>query len=249
MNKTYTVFGFKTVESGVKKGLVYNIFQDVNQKYDLMNDLMCFGLHRMWKNQVLKEIYPLENKIILDVAGGTGDISRIIRNKNSKNKIFICDINKHMLKSGIDKFVDKNIDIRDIYWICGDAEKLPIKDNCIDFYVVAFGMRNFSNIDVALQEAYRVLKPGGKFICLEFSTIDSFLLNTLYKQYLDKVIPKIGKIVAKNEEAYQYLADSIQTFPNQEDFAKIIKDANFIKINFKNLTKGIVSIHTAFKSI
>ncbi|CAK8163469.1 Ubiquinone/menaquinone biosynthesis C-methyltransferase UbiE [Candidatus Xenohaliotis californiensis] len=246
----YSVFGFQRIKNSLKRKLVDDIFCSVSKKYDLMNDLMSFGIHRVWKKQMIEEIYPLDNKIILDVAGGTGDIAALLKNIGNNNMIIVCDINAKMMQVGRKKFEsDDFIEINDIVWINGDAETLPIKSNAIDFYLISFGIRNFNNINAALLDAYRVIQPGGKFVCLEFSDVANPLFDFMYKKYLDKIIPFIGSIVAKDKDAYQYLADSIQTFPSQDQFASMIEDVGFIDVDFKSLSLGIAAIHTAFKPV
>lgn len=242
-------FGFEKVTSEEKRLRVDGIFSDVANNYDLMNDLMSAGVHRLWKDEFCRMV-PNLNSTILDVAGGTGDISfRLKANGKKQNrdpKIIVCDINYEMLKICKDRAIDNNI-LTNFDLIVGDAENLPFPDNSFDYYTIAFGIRNVINIDNALKEAYRVLKPTGKFLCLEFSKVDNDFVRPLYNFYSFSLIPKIGNFIAKNEGAYKYLAESINLFPNQEDFKTMIQHAGFSDVNYKNLTFGIASIHYGFK--
>ena len=231
-----------------KSAFVHNVFSAVADKYDLMNNLMSFGVHHFWKNELLKEINLQDSFALLDVAGGTGDIAARVLKKYNSSKVTICDNNFSMIEKGIVKTT--NAGHVNIKWLCGDAEKLPLPSDHYDYYTIAFGIRNVANIDFALEEAYRVLKPGGKFICLEFSKVeDSLLLSKIYEMYSDYIIPLLGKVVAGNKEAYQYLVDSIREFPVQEKFSGLISDAGFININFRNLSCGITAIHSAWKVV
>ena len=207
---------------------------------------MSFGIHHFWKNELIKEINLKDGFLLLDVAGGTGDIASRVLKKFDSSEVTICDNNFSMIERGIKKTT--NAGHADITWLCGDAEKLPISDEQYDYYTIAFGIRNVSNIEFALEEAYRVLKPGGKFVCLEFSEIkDSLLFSKVYDMYSDYIIPLLGKVVTGHKEAYQYLVDSIRAFPPQEEFAKLISNAGFSNVSFRNLTCGITAIHNAWK--
>ena len=238
-------FGFEKVTSNQKRFLVDEVFSDIANKYDLMNDLMSFGVHRLWKDEFCSLIPNLAGTI-LDVAGGTGDIAfRIKQNKDPH--IIVCDINQEMLKVCRDKAIDKNI-LKKLDIIVGDAEKLPFQDNSFDYYTVAFGIRNMLSIEKTLKEAYRVLKPTGKFLCLEFSKVQHDIMRPLYDLYSFNLIPTIGNFVAKNQGAYKYLAESISLFPDQEDFKTMIQTAGFSDVSYKNLTFGVAAIHHGFKS-
>lgn len=229
-----------------KHRLVKDIFSSVANKYNLMNNLMSCGIHHCWKQELVKEINLKKHFTLLDVAGGTGDVTMRVLGKCTQCEVTICDNNLEMIEQGLINTTNKGY--VNINWVCGDAEKLPFSSNTYDYYTVAFGMRNFSNIELALKEAYRILKPNGRFICLEFSHIeDNFLLSKLYRLYSDFIIPTLGKMVTGNKEAYQYLVDSIQAFPTQEQFVELISKAGFIGSNFRNLNNGIAAIHTAFK--
>lgn len=242
-------FGFQKVSSEQKRSLVDGVFSGVANKYDIMNDFMSFGIHRLWKDEFCRMI-PNMNAKILDVAGGTGDIAFRLKNKakiqNKNLHITVSDINADMLKVCKDRAIDQNI-INDFEVVVADAEKLPFEDNSFDYYTIAFGIRNVISIENVLAEAYRVLKPTGKFLCLEFSRVENEFLKPLYNFYSFSVIPKIGKYVADNAEAYRYLAESISLFPDQEKFKTMIQKAGFSNVAYNNLTFGIAAIHYGFK--
>ncbi|MDA9163672.1 bifunctional demethylmenaquinone methyltransferase/2-methoxy-6-polyprenyl-1,4-benzoquinol methylase UbiE [Rickettsiaceae bacterium] len=243
-------FGFEKVTSKEKRSLVDGVFSDVANKYDLMNDVLSFGIHRLWKDEFCRMIPNLNSKI-LDVAGGTGDIAfRIKENGKRQNydpHVTVCDINEDMLKECKDRAINRNI-LKNLDIIVGDAEKLPFPDNSFDYYTIAFGIRNIINIENALTEAYRVLKPTGKFLCLEFSKVPNDLMSKLYDFYSFNIMPSIGGCVAQNKDAYKYLAESIALFPSQEDFKTMIQKAGFSDVNYKNLNFGVAAIHHGFKS-
>jgi ubiquinone/menaquinone biosynthesis methyltransferase len=247
-NKTH--FGFKEVDRDQKSGLVKNIFSNVAKKYDLMNDLMSAGTHRLWKNSMIKHIDFFDNIKIIDVAGGTGDIAfRIAKNAQEKNlnyQIEVVDINPQMLEVGRSRAVDMNL-FSHLNFIEGDGEKLNFADESFDVFTIAFGIRNFTNIEKGLQEAHRVLKKGGKFICLEFSKVEDIFLQKIYDTYSFKIIPKIGEVVLKDQNSYQYLVESIRKFPDQKSFKKLIENAQFSRVGYQNLTFGACAIHYGFK--
>ena len=247
-NKTH--FGFKEVDREQKSGLVKNIFSNVAKKYDLMNDLMSAGTHRLWKNSMIKHIDFFDNIKIIDVAGGTGDIAfRIAKNAQEKNlnyHIEVVDINPQMLEVGRSRAVDMNLFSR-LNFIEGDGEKLNFADESFDIFTIAFGIRNFTNIEKGLQEAYRVLKKGGKFICLEFSKVEDIFLQKIYDTYSFKIIPKIGEVILKDQDSYQYLVESIRKFPDQKSFKKLTENAGFSRVGYQNLTFGACAIHYGFK--
>lgn len=247
-NKTH--FGFKTVNKDEKSHLVKDIFSGVAKKYDLMNDLMSGGIHRLWKKNMVNEIdFYKKNQHykIIDLAGGTGDIAFRIAKKakdlDIKTTIDIVDINQEMLDVGKDRAVDNNI-YSNLNFSCQDGEKLSFNDNEFDYFTIAFGIRNFTNIDKALKEAKRVLKPGGKFICLEFSKVNDYFLQKIYDKYSFNVIPKIGQIILKDRDSYQYLVESIRKFPNQDKFKNMIEEAGFKNVKYQNLSAGIAAIHS-----
>ena len=226
-----------------EKGLVQNVFDDVYDRYDLMNDLMSFGIHRLWKKNLLNMMNPTSNSKLADVACGTGDIAKLFLNNFSKENSVTCvDPNKNMIKKGKQKLKNfKNID-----WIIASAEKLPLKNNSYDYYTISFGIRNTKNLTKALKEAYRVLKPGGRFFCLEFSKIQNQNLDFLYKKY-SKLIPSLGKIILGKKEPYEYLIKSIESFVSQDELINLMIKNGFKKCEYRNLSGGIVSIHSGWK--
>lgn len=249
-----THFGFKTVDKDSKQGLVRNVFDSVAQKYDIMNDVMSGGLHRLWKNDMIRVLRPTAGMKLLDVAGGTGDIAfRFLEAANRRQKdagtpaeVTVCDINASMLEVGRDRAIDRGI-LHHIEWVCGNAESLSFPDNSFDAYSIAFGIRNVTNIDKALAEAYRVLKPGGRFLCLEFSKLDMPLLSDLYDSYSFHILPRFGQMITGDRESYQYLVESIRQFPPQEAFKKLIEDAGFQRVTYRNMTGGVVALHSGWK--
>lgn len=244
-----TSFGYKEVRKEDKKNLVNEVFSSVASKYDVMNDLMSGGLHRLWKKKVLEEITD-PSGALLDMASGSGDLAISFYKKcrdqfNVKPNITASDANKEMLEIGRNKALDEGI--IDINYEVSFAEKLPFKDNSFDYYLVSFGIRNFTDMEAALKEAKRVLKPGGKFICLEFSKINDGLISKIYDFYSMNIIPKIGKAVTGDEDSYQYFVESIRKFPSKEAFKNMIEKAGFSNVNYYNMTFDIVSIHTGIK--
>ncbi len=226
-----------------KKGLVQNVFDQVYDQYDLMNDLMSLGIHRLWKKNLIHMMNPLSTQKLIDVACGTGDIAKLyLDNVNKSAQITCVDPNNGMIKKGKQKLnAFKNLN-----WVIAPAEKLPIADNLFDFYTISFGLRNTKSLDKALKEAYRVLKPGGRYLCLEFSKVQNSNLDFIYKNY-SKLIPKIGKIVAGEKKAYEYLVNSIEKFINQDQLIFLMKKNGFEKCTYRNLSGGIVSIHSGWK--
>jgi len=225
------------------KRLVKRVFQDVFDKYDLMNDLMSLGIHRLWKKNFIHWLNPQKNTTLIDVASGTGDIAKLYLNKiNYKGYVSCVDENKGMLNLNKRKF-KRNANVK---WFCNSAEKLPFKNNHFDYYTISFGIRNVSNFNKALSEAFRVLKPGGRFMCLEFSKIQNSHLDKIYQLY-SKNIPKIGKFIVGNSKPYNYLISSIEDFYNQEELLELIKKNKFYKSEYRNLSGGVVAIHSAWK--
>ena len=226
-----------------RKRLVKRVFQDVFYKYDLMNDLMSLGIHRLWKKNFIHWLNPQKNTTLIDVASGTGDIAKLYLNKiNYKGSVCCVDENKAMLDLNKRKFkVNDNIK-----WFCSSAEDLPFKNNYFDYYTISFGIRNVSNLNRTLKEAYRVLRPGGRFLCLEFSKVKNEILNKFYKTY-SKSIPQVGKFVLGKSAPYEYLINSIEEFYSQDEFFDKIKEQNFENVSYKNLSGGIVAIHSAWK--
>ena len=226
-----------------KKGLVQNVFNQVYDRYDLMNDFMSLGIHRLWKKSLLNMMNPSSNQNLIDVACGTGDIAKLfVKHVNKLSPISCVDPNKGMISKGKEKLSK----FKNINWIISPAEKIPLSENLFDFYTISFGLRNTANIDKALSEAYRVLKPGGRFLCLEFSKIQNTNLETLYKNY-SKLIPSIGKFVVGEKQPYEYLIKSIEDFLNQEELIDAMVKNNFKKCTYRNLSGGIVSIHSGWK--
>ena len=251
---TQVDFGFKKVDASEKQNLVREVFDNVAPKYDLMNDLMSGGMHRLWKDKMVNEIKfndKNKNYKIIDVAGGTGDIAfRILQKAKKQNinaEIEISDINTEMLEVGKQRSINRNF-FSKLKFTPADGQNLPFADNSFDYYTIAFGIRNFTDIGKGLSEAYRVLKPGGKFICLEFSQVNNLILSKIYSLYSFNVIPKIGKFIAKDEASYQYLVESIKKFPGQEKFKKMIMNTGFKSSNYNNLSFGTVAIHTGVKN-
>ena len=226
-----------------KTGLVQNVFYNVYDKYDLMNDFMSLGIHRIWKRNLMSWMNPSKDKILVDVACGTGDLGKLFLNLTDENcKIYCVDPNSGMISKGKEKLKTyKNID-----WLIAPAEKLPIKDSSCDYYTISFGLRNTKNLHKTLAEAHRVLKPGGRFLCLEFSKIQNSNLDFIYKNY-SKLIPLVGKAVIGKKEPYEYLVKSIEEFINQEELIDLMKKNNFINCSYRNLSGGIVAIHSGWK--
>ncbi len=245
-NPESTQFGERPVTPEEKTTLVRGVFDSVADNYDLMNDFMSGGLHRLWKDSFVRRIRPKNGQKFLDVAGGTGDIAFRIKKRAPKADITVFDLNPNMLDVGRDRAIDKGW-INDFEWITGNAAALPFEDNSFDVYTIAFGLRNVTLIDEALREAARVLKPGGRFFCLEFSHVRQPILAKAYDLYSYNVIPRIGKAVAKDEESYQYLVESIRKMPKQEALVERTEAAGLKNCGFSNLSAGIVAIHTGTK--
>jgi len=226
-----------------KTEIVNSVFDSVSKKYDLMNDLMSFGIHRLWKNDLVSWMKPQNDSMVIDVASGTGDLAKIISKKtNNKNKIYCIEPNKNMLLEGKEKLKS----FKNINWKLAPAEKLPFKEETFDFYTISYGIRNVSDINLCLSEAYRVLKPGGRFLCLEFSKVKNEMLNLFYKKY-SKVIPILGKLMVGKREPYDYLVGSIEKFYNQEELSSLMKKNKFSQVEFRNLSNGISAIHSGWK--
>ena len=226
-----------------KSEIVTEVFQDVFDKYDLMNDIMSLGIHRLWKKRFINWLNPQKNTKLIDVASGTGDVAKLFLEKiNYKGDVSCVDENKKMLDLSKKKFKNKN----NVKWYCNNAEKLPFKENHFEYYTISFGIRNIENIDNALIEAFRVLKPGGRFMCLEFSKVKNEIFNKFYQIY-SKSIPKVGKIIVGKSKPYEYLVNSIEEFYSQEELVKLLHKHNFKKISYRNLNGGIVAIHSGWK--
>ena len=226
-----------------KKGLVKSVFDQVYDRYDLMNDLMSLGIHRIWKKNLLNMINPSKNQNLIDVACGTGDIAKLFLNHTSNDSNVTCvDPNKGMIKKAKEK-LNKH---KNLNWVMAPAEKLPFSGNSFDIYTISFGLRNTKNLDIALKEAYRVLKPGGRYFCLEFSKIENSNLDFIYKSY-SKLIPSIGRYIVGQKEPYEYLIKSIDNFLNQKELIYLMKKNGFQMCKYRNLSGGIVSIHSGWK--
>ena len=226
-----------------KNKLVNSVFSQVYKKYDLMNDIMSLGVHRVWKEKFIDWMNPQPNTKLIDVASGTGDIANLFFTKSDGTGEVICvEPNKEMLSRGKIKLKK----YKSVKWINSSAESIPIEGDTFDYYSISYGIRNVSDINKVLKEAFRVLKPGGRFMCLEFSKIDNEILNFLYKQY-SKTIPYIGKFIVGSDKPYKYLIDSIDKFYNQKELSKLIKDNGFSNVEFRNVSNGISAIHSGWK--
>jgi demethylmenaquinone methyltransferase/2-methoxy-6-polyprenyl-1,4-benzoquinol methylase len=250
MTEPQATFGYQDVPPAEKPKLVRGVFDRVASRYDLMNDLMSAGVHRLWKDAVAARLNPQPGETIIDCAGGTGDMARRYaalahkaaqRRGGSAAKIVVVDYNAEMIAAGRARGDDA-----DIAWAVGDAQSLPLPDACADAYSIAFGIRNVTDISSALREARRVLKPGGRFLCLEFSRPPAPALARAYDAYSFKVIPAVGELVAKDRASYQYLVESIRRFPDQQTFARLIREAGFGQVGYANFTGGVAALHTGW---
>jgi demethylmenaquinone methyltransferase/2-methoxy-6-polyprenyl-1,4-benzoquinol methylase len=244
--KSEASFGFARVAQDAKQGLVNDVFARVAPRYDLMNDLMSGGLHRLWKSDLVSWLAPPKSAVpyaVLDVAGGTGDIAlRVLDASGPGTSAVICDISAEMIEIG-----RRRREGRRLSFVRGNAESLPFPDRSFDAYTVAFGMRNLTHLKPALDEAYRVLKPGGRFLCLEFSSVEMPLLDALYDAYSFNAIPVLGGLVAGDSASYRYLVESIRRFPDQKTFTQMIENAGFERVRHRNLTGGIAAIHSGWR--
>jgi demethylmenaquinone methyltransferase/2-methoxy-6-polyprenyl-1,4-benzoquinol methylase len=245
-------FGFREVPAERKSSLVRGVFESVADRYDLMNDLMSGGIHRLWKHTMIDWLHPRAGQQFVDVAGGTGDVAlrvfqRIgVEGVAAGSRIVVCDLTPAMLAIGRDRTLDRGV-LRGIEWINGDAERLPFADRTFDGYTIAFGLRNVTRLGAALMEARRVLKPGGHFLCLEFSHVAMPILDRLYDLYSFQILPMLGQMVTQDRSAYQYLVESIRQFPRQDDLSRRIASAGFDRVAFRNLTGGIAALHSAWR--
>src|SRR5437763_4043608 len=244
-----THFGYRRVPEEAKAPLVRALFDSVAERYDLMNDLMSAGIHRWWKSEMIAWLNPRPGQRLLDIAGGTGDVARRALPRlapEAGGAVVVCDANRQMLEIGRARAIDDGI-LAGIEWLCGDAEDLPVADRSFDLYTIAFGLRNVTRIERALAEARRVLKPGGRFLCLEFAPEVSPPLQPLYDLYSFQVLPLLGQIVTGNREAYAYLVESIRHFPPQSELSELIAAAGLDRPRFRNLTGGIAALHSAWR--
>lgn len=240
-------FGFEEVEPAAKASMVKSVFDRVASRYDLMNDIMSGGVHRLWKEAMLDWLMPRPGMHCLDVAGGTGDIAlRLLERTGGGARVTLVDINPSMLSAGRDRALDAGR-VSGIDWIAGDAMRLPLPDASVDTFTIAFGIRNVTRIDRAVAEARRVLRPGGRFLCLEFSRVFLPVLDRLYDAYSFAVVPMMGRLVAGDAESYRYLVESIRRFPDQEAFAALIREAGLEQVRYRNLSGGIAAIHSAWR--
>ena len=245
-----THFGFETVAASEKAGRVRDVFDAVAPKYDLMNDLMSGGVHRLWKDAMADWLAPQPGWSIIDVAGGTGDIAFRLHDRmggsTASGSVTVCDINQAMLEHGRDRALDRG-KLHGLDWAVGNAESLPFPDMHFDAYTIAFGLRNVTNIPAALAEARRVLKPGGRLLCLEFSTVILPGLDKLYDTYSFAILPRLGQMVSGEGDAYRYLAESIRRFPEQGALIKLMADAGLGRLKYRNLAGGIAAIHSGWR--
>ena len=244
-----THFGYEEVDVNEKRHRVRGVFESVAQKYDLMNDVMSAGVHRLWKSSLIDWLNPRAGERHLDVAGGTGDIAlRIVERvgRNEVGPITVCDLTPDMMLVGRDRMIDKGL-LRQINWSCGNAESLPFPDRSMDSYTIAFGLRNVTHIDRALSEARRVLKTGGRFFCLEFSRVVIPVLAETYENYSFSLLPKMGEVIANDRESYQYLAESIRRFPPQDELITKMQAAGFRQCSYRNYSGGIAAIHCGWR--
>ena len=245
-NRT-THFGFKDVDEDAKAGMVHGVFSSVASKYDVMNDAMSMGIHRIWKEAMMDWLAPQPGQKLLDVAGGTGDIAFKFNDRaNGQAHATVLDMTESMLIEGRKRPEAAAMGER-LDWVVGDAMALPFKDNTFDVYTISFGIRNVTRIQDAIHEAYRVLRPGGRFMVLEFSSIPNPAMQWAYDRYSFNVIPKLGEIIANDRDSYQYLVESIRKFPKQEIFAEMIRKGGFEMVKYRNLSMGIAALHSGWK--
>ena len=241
-----THFGFRTVAEDAKAGLVHGVFTNVASRYDLMNDLMSGGVHRIWKDAMMDWLAPRPGQRLLDVAGGTGDIAFRFLRRAPDATATVCDMTESMLVEGQRRADAESLAER-LDWVVGDAMVLPFDDASFDVYTISFGIRNVTRIEDALAEAFRVLRPGGRLMVLEFSQIPNSALQWAYDRYSFNVIPALGQAVANDRDSYQYLVESIRRFPDQEAFAAMIRRAGFEQVKYRNLTMGVAALHSGWK--
>ncbi len=227
--------------------MVQGVFESVASRYDIMNDLMSMGAHRFWKDALMDWMRPRPGEQCLDVAGGTGDIAERIRTRqggpDAAGRVLVFDLTEGMLRAGRERFAGRD----DLQWVCGNAEALPFEDNSFDAYTISFGLRNVSRPELALAEARRVLRPGGRFFCLEFSRVVLPILKDIYDQYSFKLLPTLGGMVAGDRESYQYLVESIRRFPPQERLEDMMREAGFGRVQHRNMSGGIVAVHHGWR--
>lgn len=241
-----THFGFQTVEESAKAGMVHGLFSRVASKYDIMNDVMSGGVHRLWKDAMMDWLAPRPGQRLLDVAGGTGDVAFRFLTRAPGATATVCDMTESMLVAGRQRAESDRMADR-LDWVVGDAMALPFADASFDVYTISFGIRNVTRIEDALSEAYRVLKPGGRLMVLEFSQLPNPLLQKAYDLYSFNVIPAMGQVIAGDSDSYRYLVESIRKFPDQERFAAMVREAGFGQVKYRNLTMGVAALHSGWK--
>lgn len=241
-----THFGFSEVPEDAKAGMVHGVFSSVANKYDIMNDVMSVGIHRVWKDAMMDWLAPRKGQRLLDVAGGTGDIAFRFLNRAPDAEAVVLDMTEPMLIEGR-KRAEAERQAEKLDWIVGDAMALPFEDNSFDRYTISFGIRNVTRIPDALSEAYRVLRPGGRMMVLEFSQLPNAGMQKLYDLYSFNVIPRMGQMIANDRDSYQYLVESIRKFPDQDRFASMISEAGFENVTYRNLSLGIAALHSGWK--
>ena len=246
MSDRQTHFGFQTVDEDAKAGMVHGVFSRVASRYDVMNDLMSAGIHRIWKNAMMDWLAPRDGQQLLDVAGGTGDIAFRFLDRAPKARVTVCDMTESMLVEGRKRAEAEALAQR-LSWVTGDAMALPFADDSFDRYTISFGIRNVTRIPDALAEAFRVLRPGGRLMVLEFSQLPVPAMQWAYDRYSFNVIPALGQMVANDRDSYQYLVESIRRFPDQDTFAGLIRDAGFERVQYRNLSMGIAALHSGWK--
>ncbi len=246
MTEKTTHFGNREVQESEKAGLVHGVFTNVASKYDVMNDVMSVGVHRLWKEAMMDWIAPRAGQRLLDVAGGTGDISFRFLKRAQGAEAVVLDMTENMLVEGRKRAEAAALSAH-LDWVTGDAMALPFEDNSFDVYTISFGIRNVTRIPDALSEAYRVLRPGGRLMVLEFSQLPSDGMQKLYDLYSFNVIPRMGELIASDRDSYQYLVESIRKFPDQETFAEMIRTAGFEQVRYRNLSLGIAALHSGWK--
>jgi demethylmenaquinone methyltransferase/2-methoxy-6-polyprenyl-1,4-benzoquinol methylase len=242
-----THFGFQTVDESQKAGMVHEVFTSVASKYDVMNDLMSAGVHRIWKDAMMDWLAPRPGQRLLDVAGGTGDVAfRFLDRAGAGSTAVVCDMTESMLIAGRQR-ADADAKADRLDWVVGDAMALPFESGSFDVYTISFGIRNVTRIPDALREAFRVLRPGGRLMVLEFSQLPNPMMQKLYDLYSFNVIPRMGEVVTGDRDSYQYLVESIRKFPDQEHFARMIREAGFGQVSYRNLSMGIAALHSGWK--
>jgi len=245
-NASTTHFGFQTIPEADKAGMVHGVFTRVANRYDVMNDVMSVGIHRLWKDAMMDWLAPRQGQRLLDVAGGTGDVAFRFLARAKSGQATVCDLTESMLTEGRKRAEAENL-AQSLDWVVGDAMALPFAANTFDVYTISFGIRNVTRIPDALREAFRVLKPGGRLMVLEFSQLPNPALQWAYDRYSFNVIPLMGQIIANDRASYQYLVESIRKFPDQETFATMIRQAGFAQVKYRNLSMGIAALHSGWK--